>query len=254
MGSLEGRTVIVTGATGNIGALIARTLLERDAAVIAPSRSRERLDDLRAYLGDQVGQDKLSQLRTVIGDVGDDSSAAALGRRIGDQVGGAANGARGVDAMVASLGDFVAAPSLLGASTAELQRALDGYLLAHHRLARTFLPAIAESGGTYLFLQGPLAFDIYPGLGTDLISIATAAQHMLFRALARETEGNSATVAELVTHAMIRDRTAQPGSPIPADAVGPFAVDLLFGSHANLHGQSIHLTSADQTPRASPNL
>lgn len=40
--------------------------------------------------------------------------------------------------------------------------------------ARTFLPALADTGGTYVFVEGPLAFDTRPDSGGDLVSIATA--------------------------------------------------------------------------------
>jgi NAD(P)-dependent dehydrogenase (short-subunit alcohol dehydrogenase family) len=81
------------------------------------------------------------------------------------------------------MGDFVTAPSLLDAGADDLRRAFEAYLLSHFIAARTFLPQLRRSGGTYVLLRGPLAFEPDPGLGTDLISIATAGQHMLLRSL-----------------------------------------------------------------------
>ena len=113
-------------------------------------------------------------------------------------------------------------------------------------VARTFLPALKESAGTYVLLQGPLAFELYPESGADLISIATAGQHMLFRALAQELEETPARVVELVNYAFIRDRQAQPGSSLPGEAVGSFAAYLLYDVGDGVHGQSIHLRSLEQ--------
>jgi hypothetical protein len=92
--------------------------------------------------------------------------------------------------VLAAYGSFVTTPLLLEASVDALRQALDGYVIAHFTLARTFLPMLKHAGGTFVMLQGPLAFELLPAFGTDLVSIATAGQHMLFRALAQELEGS----------------------------------------------------------------
>lgn len=100
--------------------------------------------------------------------------------------------------------------------------------------------------GTYVLLQGPLAFEVHPEFGTDLISIATAAQHMLFRVLAKEADESAARVVELVSHAFIRDLQTQPGSALSGEAVGAYAAYLLSGAGEKVHGQSIELRSLEQ--------
>ena len=239
MKPLNDQTVVVAGATGNVGPFVVRALLERGASVAAPSRSEEKLRGLREHLSEHVDESRLGRLHTFVGELGDERGAAVLRRHITEQVGTP-------DAVVASVGDYVAAPSLLDARAGELQRALDASLVAHFVIARTFLPVLRDSGGTYVFLQGPLAFELYPGLGGDLVSIATAAQHMLFRALAQEVAESPASVVELVGHMLIRDRRAQPTSPLSGEAVGAFVAYLLAGAGEELHGQSIHLRSPEQ--------
>jgi NAD(P)-dependent dehydrogenase (short-subunit alcohol dehydrogenase family) len=239
MKSLNERTVVVAGATGNVGPFVVRAALERGANVVAPSRSGERLRGLREHLSAQVDETDLRRLHTFVGDLGDERGAAVLRRRITERVGTP-------DAVVASVGHYVAAPSLLDTRAGKLQLALDSSLVAHFVVARTFLPVLRDSGGTYVFLQGPLAFELYPGYGGDLVSIATAAQHMLFRALAQELAESRARVVELVGHMYIRDRQAQPTSPLSGEAVGAFVAYLLAGAGEKLHGQSIHLRSPEQ--------
>ena len=239
MKSLVDQTVVVAGATGNVDPSVVRALLERGASVAAPSRSEEKLRGLREHLSEHVHESRLGRLHTFVGELGDERGAAVVRRHITEQVGIP-------DAVVASVGDYVAAPALLDARAGELQRALDAYLVAHFVIARTFLPVLSDSGGTYVFVQGPLAFELYPGLGGDLVSIATAAQHMLFRALAQEVAESRASVVELVGHMYIRDRQAQPTSPLSGEAVGAFVAYLLAGAGEELHGQSIHLRSPEQ--------
>jgi hypothetical protein len=105
------------------------------------------------------------------------------------------------------------------------------------------------SGGTYLLVHGPLAFELRPEFGTHLISIATAGQHMLFRALARELDDSPTRVVELVIRAFIRDRQTQPGSPLSGEAVGAFVAYLLAAAGPEIHGRSIHVRSLELVAR-----
>jgi NAD(P)-dependent dehydrogenase (short-subunit alcohol dehydrogenase family) len=235
MHSLTDKTMIVAGATGNVGPFVVRALLARGATVGVPSRSPAKLEELRAEV-DGPGLDRLHLFQ---GSLGDESDAERLGRRITAEIGAP-------DGVVAAMGDFVAAPSLLDAGADDLRRALEAYLLSNFIAARTFLPQLQRSGGTYVLLQGPLAFELYPGLGADLISIATAGQHMLFRSLAQQAAQSRARVVELVIHAFIRDRRTQPQSPLSGEAIGAYAAHLLAGAGPEMHGRSIELRSPEQ--------
>ena len=219
------KTVVVAGATGNVGPFVVEALLERGASVVALSRSARKLERLREQLA--RGGVNTDRLREVVAAEGLDGAAGPP------------------DAVIASVGDFVTVPSLLDATPADLKRALDGSVVAHLELARAFLPSLRARGGAYVLLQGPLAFEPRPQLGAHLVSIGTAAQHMLFRALAQELEGSAARVLELVIHAFIREGEAQPGSPLTGEEVGAFAAHLL-GRADELHGRSITLRSPDQ--------
>jgi NAD(P)-dependent dehydrogenase (short-subunit alcohol dehydrogenase family) len=239
MQSLNDHTVVVVGGTGNVGPFVVRALLEREVTVVVPSRFEEKLGGLREHLSQHVGATDLGRLHTFVGNLSTETEATDLRQRITDEV-------RTPDAVLASLGNLVTTPSLLDASADDLRQALDAYLIANFVVARTFLPVLKDSGGTYVLLQGPLAFELHPEFGTDLISIATAGQHMLFRALAQELEETRARVIELVNYAFIRDRQSQPSSPLPGEAVGAFAAYLLSGAGEEVHGQSIHLRSLEQ--------
>jgi hypothetical protein len=50
MKSLNGRIVVVAGASGNVGPFVVQALLERGASVVAPSRSEDKLRGLREHL------------------------------------------------------------------------------------------------------------------------------------------------------------------------------------------------------------
>ena len=65
---LDGRTVIVTGASRGIGAEVARAVIAQGGGVVLVARSKGALDDLAGSLGGPV--------RTVAGDVADTTTAA----------------------------------------------------------------------------------------------------------------------------------------------------------------------------------
>jgi hypothetical protein len=202
--------------------------------VVVPSRAPAKLDALRRTLG-PAGE----RLVTLTGDVADERDAA----RIRDEVSRLAPSALG--AVVASLGRWVSAPSLLAATRAELLAALENYVLAHFVVARTFIPALTAHGGSYVLVNGPSAFAPWPGSG--LVSIATAAQTMLATALALEPGvGDSVRVTELVVHpsAWIGPETIPDGGPIDGPAIGRYVAGLVAGRVTD--EPTVHLESPEQ--------
>src|SRR5215217_2115037 len=77
MQSLSDHTVVVAGGTGNVGPFVVRALLERQATVVVPSRSEEKLGGLREYLSRHVGTTGLGRLRTFVGNLSDETEAQA---------------------------------------------------------------------------------------------------------------------------------------------------------------------------------
>ena len=226
---MNGQRVVVAGGTGNVGTFIVQALLERGATVVVPSRSQQSIATLRAYLAPRVDNLSWKRLQTVYGDVAGPSDIPGLGDP---------------DAVVASLGTFIPAASLLSAAGADLDKVLNDYVRAHFEVARRFLPGLIETRGTYIFINGPLAFETRPEWGAGLVSIATAAQHMLFRALAQELGPTGVRIAEVVNYAFIRERRTQPGSAVTAEAAGAFVADLIAHSEHDIHGQTIHADAA----------
>jgi NAD(P)-dependent dehydrogenase (short-subunit alcohol dehydrogenase family) len=221
-------SALIAGGTGNIGRAIVHGLLMRGATVVVPSRSASKLD---ALYGAQE-PDERARLIRIVGDISDERDAERIRAETLARTGR-------LDAVVASLGSFLAAPSLLAADRALLDRVLADYLVAHFVVARTFVPVFQSSGGSYLFINGVLAFAPMPGSG--LVSVATAGQAMLAEAIIQETTNSRARVNELVVSIGVgwgsADETRRNGERV-AGAVANILVD-------GAAGRRIHLDAED---------
>ena len=192
-------TVLVIGATGDVGQGIVSVLLKADYRVIAASRSEERLRGLAQKLGFPAA------LRTLRGSVENEGTAAALLAAIRE-------GGDTLDVVVTT----VSAPSKSGVllsdrSADNLTQVLRDNLITHFVAAKTFIPAIA-SGGVYLSIGGGLADYVRPGFGHH--SMAQAALRMMLRTLAAELSDRPVVVRELLIASMVngesRRSIAQP--------------------------------------------
>jgi 3-oxoacyl-[acyl-carrier protein] reductase len=230
---LAGRTVLVAGGTGNVGGYLVRALLDHGANVVVPSRSPERVAALRQRLGDEG----IERLSSVLWDLRDDATPERLPDELPPT-------ARSLHAVVASLGRFVAAPSLLAAPLANLQQALNDYVVAHFLAVRTFLPLIS-AGGSYTFINGPLAFDpLFEGTG--LVSVATAAQAMLARVVMKETQHMPVRVNEVIVYTPFGwDDTGTAPAPVAREDVARYVVHLAADTGSGIGGRTIHLNSRE---------
>lgn len=228
---LSDRTAVVAGGTGSVGQVVVEAFLEAGATVVVPSRSEQKLAALQKSLGNAPAD----RLITLVGDLSDEGDSVRVREAILERAGP-------LDAAVASLGGFVPAPAVLDAPLSELERVLDGYLLAHFMVAKALIPALEERSGSYTFINGPLAFrPMFPGTG--LVSIATAGQAMLARAVMKEKSGGPVRINELVLYTRFgwgSDEDDDGGSVSQAD-VGAFLAHLASDSGAVVRGETIHL-------------
>jgi NAD(P)-dependent dehydrogenase (short-subunit alcohol dehydrogenase family) len=228
---LAGRVLLVAGGTGNVGQYVVRALLADGATVVVPSRSEERLAALRAT----VGERDVNRLMVIHSDISDERKAVELTRQLK---------AKGLSlhAVVAALGRFIATPSVLAAPISDVHAVLNDYLIAHLIAARSLVPVL-EPGGTYVFINGPLAFDpLFEGAG--LVSISTAAQAMLARVLIQETRELPVRLNEVVVYTPFGWADKEPPSHVPSrEEVGRYVSRLISAEGVEITGRTIHLNS-----------
>jgi short-subunit dehydrogenase len=134
---LAGARALITGATGGIGAAIARRLHARGATVVLSGRQADVLERLRAEL--------LDRAEVLPADLADRDQVAALPERAGK-----------VDVLVANAA-LPASGQLLGFDPDEIDRALDVNLRAPIQLARALVPAMADRGYGHLVFISSLS-------------------------------------------------------------------------------------------------
>jgi NAD(P)-dependent dehydrogenase (short-subunit alcohol dehydrogenase family) len=227
-GALDGKNVLVAGGSGNVGRYIVAGLLEAGARVIIPTRDPRKLEGIRDLHGTEPDGPV-----AILGDITDEQD----GPRVVDR---ALPGGARLHGAVASLGAFVPTKSVLSASKADLDRAVQGYLMAHHGAARNLVPRLRASGGSYVMIQGPLAFEIWSP-EASLVSIATAAQAMLAQAIMKEED--DVRVNEMVLHSAVGWGDADKASPLDPMDIGRYVAHLLS---REVHGQTLHLESPEQ--------
>jgi 3-oxoacyl-[acyl-carrier protein] reductase len=159
MGKLDSKIALIAGGTGSVGEGIVRAFLKQGATVVIPSRTAERLEQLRGYLG-ELAKDRFIP---VTGDMSETETAERLRDEVLNKVGR-------LDAVVASLnGRWNENLPLIKVSLADWRRMLDSNLTSHFIAARTFLPVL-ERGSSYTLIGGGAADYAVPNYDASPIS------------------------------------------------------------------------------------
>lgn len=129
MESIKGKQILVTGATGGIGAQTARLLAAGGARLFLTGRNPEKLNALAAEL-------HLSSAQVFSADLSDPAQVSALGQRYFAAF-------SGIDILVNASGVGIIRP-IEQLSETDLMQSLQSNLMAPFLLVKTFLPAMKE--------------------------------------------------------------------------------------------------------------
>ena len=140
--SLEGRTVVVTGASRGIGLAIARSALQSGAKVFCLARASRRLDDAVASLG-----------YSAVAIPCDLSIGSDVDRAVG-AIENACGGAP--DALVQAAGVFPLA-TIDGTTAGEFENAMAVNLLGPYRLAQPLVSGMRKRGSGHVITIGSIA-------------------------------------------------------------------------------------------------
>jgi clavulanate-9-aldehyde reducatase len=131
VGSLDGRRILITGASSGIGEAAAEAIVAEGGSVALGARRKDRLDDLVARLGGTAV--------AIEADIGDEAQANALVERAADELGG-------LDGLINNAGVMLLG-LIQGADTAEWRRMIDVNLLGLLYCTHAAVPVIRDGGG-----------------------------------------------------------------------------------------------------------
>lgn len=189
---MRGRTVVIIGATGGVGEGLVEEFLDAGANVIATSRSREKLEELRSRLGSPPA------LKGVTADVGSEEEAARLAR---DVSGLSAT----IDGAIASIGSWWQGRPLLQTALRDFDAVIAQRLTSHFLAAKAIVPLILKKPGGFYFLVGGASAEI-PIPNSGPVSISGAGQVMLTRVLRAEARDQPIRIQELMIWTTIATR------------------------------------------------
>lgn len=192
---LDGRVVIVTGASSGIGGAVARHCLEEGASVVASGRRAEPLADLAAAS---------ERVAPIVGDLTADGVPEALVAAAHERFGR-------LDGLVHAAGTVRRNEDLRTTTDADLATFLDGNLTAAIRVARAVFGALVDGGGgSIVLVASQLAHIAAPGYAS--YSAAKGAIVSFARALA--VDGGPAGVrSNVVSPGLVRTPMAYVDRP-----------------------------------------
>ncbi len=210
--SLQGRRVLVTGASAGIGRATTLALVRAGAAVMATGRKAEALDALAAQchaLGNPI--------RTLAGDLGDDRFVDRLVSESGE-----------LDLLINNAGVLTYAP-ILEMTSEQCQDMFNITVLAAFAVAqRVARGMVARGGGHIVFVTSTAAREVY-----RLGGIYCAAKHALSaiaRSLRLELQASGVRVTEVapgMVDTAIRDTSTHPAvkAALAARTIAPLTVE-----------------------------
>lgn len=238
MGNLDGKVIIVTGASRGIGAAAAVALGKAGANVMLTARD--------GALAEQVAQSVGANAAAMACDVSDFASVERLVAATTERFGR-------LDAVVNNAGVIEPIVSVAESDPAAWARNIDINLTGAYHVIRAVLPGmLAAGGGTIVNVSSGAA--IRPLEGWSAYCSGKAGLHMLTRAVALETAGKGIRVfgfqpgtTDTDMQVLIRASGVNPVSQIPRQNLTPVAhpaaaiVYLCTAAADDLNGQEFSL-------------
>jgi len=241
MGSLDGKIIIVTGASRGIGSAAATALSEAGATVVLTARDGDRLADIARSIGRAGGTVSSRPC-----DVSNYQQFASVVEETTERYGR-------VDALVNNAGVIEPIASIAESDPAAWARNIEINLTGAYYAIRAVLPGmLAAGGGTIVNVSSGAA--IRPLEGWSAYCSGKAGLHMLTRAIALESAGKGIRVfgfqpgtTDTDMQVLIRASGVNPVSQIPRGNLTPVAhpaaaiVYLCTAAADDLNGQEFSL-------------
>jgi NAD(P)-dependent dehydrogenase (short-subunit alcohol dehydrogenase family) len=205
---MDGKTVVVTGATSGIGRAVATAFAAADATVAVCGRDASAIDDLVEEL-EAAGDGAATGLRADVRDEFDVERLVEAASRVGD----------GIDVVVANAGVYHADPGEEPIAESSYAAFDDEFRTNVRGVFATFKEALPHlnEGARLIVPTGSVARDAKPGLGGYAPSKAGA------EAVARQFAADTEYVVGCVDPGKVETDLSGPGGRAPGDVAAMFA-------------------------------
>jgi NAD(P)-dependent dehydrogenase (short-subunit alcohol dehydrogenase family) len=197
----QGRVAVITGATGSLGSVVARSLGEQGLRLALFSTNEERLQGLTADL-------KLPEERVLTGAY--DFTATEAARSAADAV--QARFGR-IDMLIHLVGGWTGGKPLPEVPTGDMSDMLNQHLWTTFHLSQAFVPPLVANGwGRIIVVSSPFASNPTTNMGP--YAAGKAAQEALIMTIAKEVAGTGVTanILHVRTIDAKHERDLQPSS------------------------------------------
>ncbi len=184
------RSVLVIGASGDVGLGITTVLLKAGWNVIACARSQVRLHEMHT----QFASDLLTPVQ------GDIATEAGTRRLWQDVIAVAPK----IDAVIVTVSAPASERQILGWNDNELLQLLQDNVITHFNAAKCIVPEL-RPGAIYIGIGGGMADFIAPRAGH--ISMCQASIRRMYQAIHEEYGNKNLTIRELMIMSMVNGRS-----------------------------------------------
>jgi NAD(P)-dependent dehydrogenase (short-subunit alcohol dehydrogenase family) len=231
--TLEGRTIVITGAAGGLGPVAARAALHAGATVVLVDVAQDRVDALAVSLGDGLAGSHAVDLL-------DAAATASFATDVAARVGG-------VDAVWHLVGGWRGGTPFEAAPLEDWTLLYDLAVRTTMHVARAFTPVLlASPHGRFASVSSPQAQR--PTSTHAAYAAMKAASDAVVLSLADRFAGTSATANVVVVNAILTPamREADPDKPRPgfvaAEDLAAALVFLTGDTARTMNGQRLRLT------------
>ncbi|HEY7031541.1 MAG TPA: SDR family NAD(P)-dependent oxidoreductase [Thermomicrobiales bacterium] len=186
---IDGRVVVITGATGGLGRVVARSFAERGARLALVSGDQAKLDAQAQELG-------LPAERVLVhaADLRDPAAVSGAARAVTEQFGGA-------DVLLHLVGGWVGGKPIAETDPSDLASMLDQHVWTTFHLLRAFVPILVARGWGRIVVVSATGTS-RPAAKMGAYAAAKAAEEMLIQTVAREMAGQGVTANVLQARAI----------------------------------------------------
>ena len=198
--SAQGKTVVITGATGGLGKKTAEAFASLGYSLVLLDRNQDRLDALTGGL--DLPDERL--IASVV-DLRDGEAVRAIGEAAAAKFGG-------VHALIHLVGGWVGGKTLVEGNAKDLDSMLSQHIWTTFHLFQAFAPQMVANGWGRVMIVSASTVPNPPGK-TGIYTAAKAAQENLILTLAAELKEQGVTANIIQVRAIDVDNTGKGATP-----------------------------------------